>query len=1098
MSFEGFADADARAAVRTRLDDTLFVEAGAGTGKTTELVQRVVGLVRDRGRGLARIAAITFTEKAAAELRDRIRTELEREAARGDERCAAALVDVDDAPIQTLHAFAQRILLSFPLEAGLPPGFEVLGDTESAVAFTERWADALDDLLADPTLEPVIGPAFALGLTPVHLRALAEELHRHWDRLAEVAWPAAIERTSVDVTPVLATLDEALAATAACTAADDRLLGHLEGTVGPYRHQLARVAGGNAGNDTVGTDNELEVLAVLGDPFLRLSAPRWGRAPNWDAVPIEEVRERCARAEEARLAIVRRVQGEVLPPLLERLRRFTLDAAARRRSEGRLDFHDLLVLARDLLRHRPEVRAAVRDELDCILVDEFQDTDPLQVEIAVALAVDGDDGGPLPPWPDTAIAPGRLFFVGDPKQSIYRFRRADILLYQAVQARAAEGVVRLQQNFRSTAPLLAWVNATFTRLIGAGDTAGQPAYVPLAAVRPAAAVGPGVALLGGPSETAEAEAVRDEEAGEVAAVLAHARRSGWTVDGVPARWADMAVLLPTRTALPALERALDAAGIPYRVESRSLVWATDEVRELLAVLRAVDDPTDQVALLAALRTPAMACADDDLLAFRLAGGRWDIRRPGAEGLPLDHPVLAALAALHAWWERRWWLSVGELVDEVVRDRRLLELAFGHRRRRETWQRLRFVVDQARAWVEAGGATLRGFVRWADRQADEHAALVESVVPDRDDDAVRVMTVHAAKGLEFGIVVLAGLQGGGGPTVGAQLLWRDDGTPTVRVGPVAAGWTLGGFDEPAEVEDALRALEETRLLYVAATRARDHLVVSLHHKAGTSCAAADLWAQAADTEHLAVRLPPLPPPDPSGVEPLGLAPAPPPADLVERWEEARDEAVAARGRFPALAATEVARLIGPVDAEEEPEKEEPEADVPPWQRGRVGSAFGRAVHAVLQTVDLATGDGVEAAARAQAAAEGIPGRAGEVAHAVRAALRSPAAREATTGRSWRRGRCRRRRHPLPPPGRGLRGGPGGEPGSARGPLRAGVHGWGGAAAAAGAGAGRGSRAGCRTRSRAIPATTMTAPTTSRRWNGSSRKTTPAVMATTGTT
>ncbi|HEX2038562.1 MAG TPA: UvrD-helicase domain-containing protein [Acidimicrobiales bacterium] len=991
MTLDGFADADARVAVRTRLDDTLFVEAGAGTGKTAELVQRVVALVRERGRSLARIAAITFTEKAAAELRDRIRQALERAAAAGDERCRAAVEEIDEAPIQTLHAFAQRILAAHPLPAGLPPGFEVLGDTEAGVAFAERWAAALDDLLADPSAEPVVGPAFALGLTPAHLRALAWELHRQWDRLDGISWPAVAVRTPVDVAPVLAALDAAVGAAPGCTDADDRLLGHLEGTVLPYRDLLARMAA---------TGDELEVLAVLGDP-VRLVAPRLGRAPNW--LDVDDVRARCAAAEDARAAVVRRVQAEVLPPLLERLRRFTLEAAAARRRDGRVEFHDLLVLARDVLRARPDVRRAVRAELDHLLVDEFQDTDPLQVEIAVALAAAGDEGADLPPWHEAPLEPGRLFFVGDPKQSIYRFRRADILLYQQVQqaAEADGGLVRLSQNFRSTAPVLAWVNHVFGRLIGEGAAAGQPAYVPLAASRPAAPSGPGVALLGAPSEAADAEAVRELEASEVAAVLARARHEGWVVGDRPARYADIAVLLPTRTALPALERALDAAGIPFRIESRSLVWSTDEVRELLAVLRAVDDPTDQVALLAALRTPALGCADDDLLAFRLAGGRWDIRRPAADGLPVDHPVLAAMAALRGWWERRWWLSVDALVAEVVRDRRLLELAFAHRRRRETWQRLRFVVDQARAYVEGGGATLRGFVTWADRQADEHAALVETVVAEPDDDAVRVMTVHAAKGLEFGIVVLAGLHGGDGPTPGAQLLWGDDGRPVVRVGRAGAGWAVGDLAEVAAHEDALEALEATRLLYVAATRARDHLVVSLHHRQGTTCAAADLWAHAADADHLATRLVSLAPPDPSGEQPLALTPAPPPADIVQRWERARDEAVAARGRFPSLAATEAARrLAGAEAADEEPEKDEPEADAPPWQRGRVGTAFGRAVHAVLQTVDLVTGDGVDGAARAQAAAEGIPGRAPDVAHAVRTALRSQAAREAAASRSWR--------------------------------------------------------------------------------------------------
>ena len=1001
-------DEAARQAVRTRLDATLFVEAGAGTGKTTELVRRVVNLVR-AGASIARTAAITFTEKAAAELRDRIRIELERAAADGDEACSRAAVEVDDAAIQTLHGFAQRILSSHPVEAGLPPGFEVVGETESSVSFAERWKEALDALLADRTLEPVVAPAFALGLTPAHLRTVAWEFHRNWDRLRAPLGPTTVERQPVDPQPVLAALDRALAVAGSCTDPDDKLLAHLEGQVRPYRDLLARMAA---------TGDEIEVLAVLADGT-KLSGGRLGRAPVWcGGVPVAEVRELCDTAEQDRAPLVDGVKREVFPPLLERLRLFTLAGAEQRRLDGRLEFHDLLVLARDLLRTNGGVRLAVRSEFDRLLVDEFQDTDPLQIEVAVALAAADDAGGPLPPWPEVALEAGRLFFVGDPKQSIYRFRRADIVLYQQVQARiAGDGghageVVRLQQNFRSVEPVPAWVNHVFERLMGTGSQEGQPAYVPLDAAWPAPSgpeAGPAVAVLGGPTPAPDVEAVRQAEVADIATVVARAKADGWLVSDRdeggrrvhrPARYRDVAVLLPSRTALPALERALDDAGIPYRVESRSLVWSTAEVRDLLALLRAVDDPTDEVALVAALRSPALACGDDDLVSFHLAGGRWDHRHPGAESLPPDHPVLAGMAVLNRFWERRWWVPVSTLVDDVARELRLFELAFARRRQREWWHRLRFVVDQARAYVEAGGATLRGFLDWAEQQAEERSTVMESVVPEADDDAVRILTVHAAKGLEFPIAMLAGLHVGSGPGGGAQVLWGDGDVPAVRAGRKDARFETAGIDAALASEEALQALEDIRLLYVAATRARDHLVVSLHHKKGSTCAAAQLWPLVAEAPHLAVHLEGLVPPDATREAPLELAPLRPPADLVARWEEERAALVARHGRRRTLAATEAARVVAGVPVEGEPEKEEPEADAPPWQRGRAGTAFGRAVHAVLQTVDLATGDGLKGAAAAQAAAEGIPDRADDIARAVRNALLSPAAREATTGRSWR--------------------------------------------------------------------------------------------------
>ncbi|HVF74906.1 MAG TPA: UvrD-helicase domain-containing protein [Acidimicrobiales bacterium] len=1030
------SDEAAREAIRSRLDATLFVEAGAGTGKTTELVRRVVNLVR-AGGSMARIAAITFTEKAAAELRDRIRIELERAAAAGDDRCAAAVAEVDEAAIQTLHAFAQRILAAHPLDAGLPPGFEVVTETESSVSFSDRWSEQLDRMLADPALEPVVAPAFALGLTPAHLRLVAWELHRNWDRLHAPFGPDAVERRPVDAGPVLDALDNAVAALSSCADPDDKLYIHLDQQVRPYRDLLARM---------VATGDESEVLAVLADP--RKLTCRFGKAPNWcGGVTKAEAADRCSAADDARARLVTRVKREVFPPLLERLRRFTLAGAERRRVDGRLEFHDLLVLARDLLRANGEVRLAVRGELDHLLIDEFQDTDPLQIEIAVALAAAGDGGGPLPPWGDVAVEPGRLFFVGDPKQSIYRFRRADILLYQQVQARfGRDAVVRLQQNFRSTEPVLAWVNHAFTGLMGDGTTAGQPVYMPLDATWPATATGPSVALVGGPTDAPDIHTVREAEAADVATVVARAKADGWLVadrdDGGqrvhrPAQYRDMAVLLPTRTSLPALERALEGAGVPYRVESRSLVWSTAEVRDLLGLLRAVDDPTDEVALLTALRSPALACGDDDLLAFVLAGGRWDHRHPGADSLPADHPVLAGMATLRGFWERRWWASVSAVVEEAVRELRLLELAFASRRQREAWHRLRFVVDQARAYVEAGGATLRGFLDWAEQQADERSAVIESVVPESDDDAVRVMTVHAAKGLEFPIVVLAGLHSAGAPGAGTQVVWDDDGTAHVRAGREGARFETAGFESVAATEDVLQALEDVRLLYVAATRARDHLVVGVHHN-GPRCPAAEVWQQSQSAPHLAVYLEGLVPPDVTtadgldlGAEPIGeatnehsarldgsrpsrtndgvrrvtdprnsLTPTPPPADLVAQWETERAALVERHARFPSMAATDVAKKVAGVAVDDEPEKDEPEAEAPPWQRGRAGTAFGRAVHAVLQTVDLRTGEGADGAAAAQAAAEGIPDRAADVARAVRNALRSPAAQEAAAGRSWR--------------------------------------------------------------------------------------------------
>jgi len=455
------------------------------------------------------------------------------------------------------------------------------------------------------------------------------------------------------------------------------------------------------------------------------------------------------------------------------------------------------------------------------------------------------------------------------------------------------------------------------------------------------------------------------------------------------------VLLPTRATLPYLEHALEDAGVPARIESQSLVYATAEVQELLAILTAIDDPADEVAIVAALRAPAFACRDDKLLEFRDAGGRWDYRAPPPATLPSSHPVVEAMAALHRLHEQRWWDTVSETVERVVRERRLLELAVARPRPRDHWRRIRFVADAARAFADGGGTSLRGFVAWLTQQVDEEARAVEVVVPEPDDDAVRILTVHGSKGLEFPVVVLAGL----GVADRAQVppvLWSEDGRPEFRIGPRtrdtgAFRYLTPGYQARADHERAAAAAERTRLLYVGATRARDHLVVSLHHRITDTSSHASrlrepidalphLWQEPAAFE---APEPPLPHRAPVAID----------ADDGRAWAQERDARIAAARRRPVAAATALARVAAELSDRNLGKDDAADDELPAYRRGRAGTAVGRAVHAVLQTVDLRTGAGVEAAARAQALAEGVPEREAEIRALAEGALRAPVVRRA---------------------------------------------------------------------------------------------------------
>ena len=327
------------------------------------------------------------------------------------------------------------------------------------------------------------------------------------------------------------------------------------------------------------------------------------------------------------------------------------------------------------------------------------------------------------------------------------------------------------------------------------------------------------------SATAEAE--------EVAATVVRVVHEGWTVDDGaggwrPARLGDVTILVPARTSLPFLEDALDGAGIPFRAESSSLVYATRAVRDLLMVLRAVDDPTNYLHVVSALRTPLLACGDDDLFRFqRPRSGRWSYLADQPDDRPdATTRCQTGLAYLRALYDERHWLAPSELLDRIARDRRALELGFAEGRPRDVWRRLRFVIDQARAWSEATGGNLRQYLRWVELQAAEGARVAEAILPETDDDAVRIMTDPRRQGPR----VPRSPSSRACPPCPRRRRRAGRGRvpPERRRGlPVRRHVVTDEYVAWTPIDEQMSFHERIRLLYVACTRARDHLVVSLH-------------------------------------------------------------------------------------------------------------------------------------------------------------------------------------------------------------------------------------------------------------------------------
>lgn len=1033
-------DQDARDAVIDHRHRSLFVEAGAGAGKTHQLVARIVALVVHDDVPVGAVAAITFTEKAAAELRDRVREELGRHAADPQRpveaaRATRALVGLDAAAIGTLHGFAQRLLLAHPVEAGIPPLVEVLDEVASSVAFQERWVAMRRRLLDDPDTARSVLLARALGVPLDRLADLAAALDDNWDLLHAQLPDASAGPPGPLADRIAAVVHEARAAAAVAAVGPpgDTMVQRLT-QIGAWAERVDAAPG------------EAAALELLAD------APSWavgtcGRAADWDRVgrssdgdrtpPLAQVRAQVVHLGER----VQRVRAAVADAVARHLTGVVghevLLAADERRRAGTLQFHDLLVLAR-LVVQQPDVRRTVHQQYRHLLLDEFQDTDPIQLDLAVRIAAPPEAEGTS--WADLPVAPGRLFVVGDPKQSIYRFRRADVGLYQDAARRSAADRVDLSANFRSAPVVVQWVNDTFAPMF-ASSGAGQVPFATQVAIRADSPVG-SVRVIDLPCVlpgTTFARELMAAEADQVAATIAAMHRDGTEViDGArrrPMRLGDVAVLVPTRTSLDHLLAALDRHGLDARVDASSLVYEAPEIRDLLLALRAVDDPSDGFTLVHALRSTLYGCTDPDLVRYRHHGGTFHLLAPAPDH-PEALPVAEAITHLRSLHHAGTWLEPGALLERLATERMSFEAAVVSGRPRDAWRRLRFVIDQARAWSDTTGGSLRQYLQWVAAQATPGARVVETVLPETDHDAVRILTVHAAKGLEFPVVAVSGCTTAPRTQRGpVQVLWHE-GRVAVRLGKDVSDTT---YEEQRPIDEQLSHDERVRLLYVACTRARDHLVVSAVRKTSTTtaatkkgapaapkpdagCSLAELVARHAPAAHRVAAVDPGRGTHESGTGGTGASTHPAP-DLLghvealppfEQWDRERAEAVARAARQRTVGATTLAHGWVPGhptptddgDDDRDPDvdpglaKAPRDLDLPPWRRGRYGTAVGRAVHGSLQLVDLATAAGLDGAVAAQCAAEGVEHLAHVVHALAAAALRHPVVQEAAALPHWR--------------------------------------------------------------------------------------------------
>ena len=861
------ADEAARRRIREALDESQLVEAAAGTGKTTVLVERLVAILEEGVGRVDGLAAVTFTRKAAGELKLRLREELDKRlialraegaADRRTRNLEAAISRLEEASIGTIHSLCAEILRERPVEAGVDPGFGELAEDEAPRLFNRAFRSWIEEQLE--------------SMPPGLRRELARLTAGPWspqraplDRLRDTAWrlvewrdfPSSWRRPDFDREAQLGDLAlrvERLADLLRHGRRGDILRRGLDRVV-ELAAWIARArelgasgpnGGGAAADGGEAVQDQLEARLV--DLQRRLSgygAPRKGRGGFAEGVARDQVWELWQRLAERLEAFVAAANADLAALLHDELAVAVERYEEAKSSLGKLDFHDLLIKARDLLRSDGTVRAHLQRRYSHLFIDEFQDTDPLQAEILLLLAADSPEQGD---WREVRPAAGKLFVVGDPKQSIYRFRRADVVLYHDVKEMlAARGVevLHLTTSFRSVAPIQRLVNRAFAPLMTGDHDAGSADYIALGEHREPIPGQPAVIALPpprpyGPRNLSNREIEACQPYATVEFVRWLIEDSGFEVE-VPdpdrpghrtrsrVRPRDVCLLFRrflswNRDTSREYVRGLEAVGIPHLLLGARSFHEREEVEALRSALKAVEWPDDDLSVYATLRGGLFAFDDELLLLFKARYGTWHPlrgpRRARDDGEPPGEfrslvEVLEFLAELH---RRRNYRPIVRTVQEVLAKPRAQASMALRPAGNQVLGNAQRVCDLARRYELAGGRSFRGFVEQLDEEA-ERPASTQAPVVEEDAEGVRIMTVHTAKGLEFPVVILADMTAG--LSRGAERTVRpEDGLCAMRL----LGLSPQELLDAKEIEDRREEAEGVRVAYVAATRARDLLVV----------------------------------------------------------------------------------------------------------------------------------------------------------------------------------------------------------------------------------------------------------------------------------
>lgn len=841
MTEDKLKDSESRRRIREDLDHSLLVEAAAGTGKTSELVRRIVAILREGRAETDEIVAVTFTRKAAGELKLRVRERLDRARnlvghANELDNLERAIARLEEAHIGTIHSFCAELLRERPVEANVDPDFEELAEDELPQLFDQAFRPWIESRLSDPPL----------GIRRVLSRSMISDWGRSspLEQLKSAAlkfldwrdYGASWEKRPFERKREIDQLIEMSSTLASMSANASDRSDELYRSLRPVRDFQSWVEKSDKEHS-----RNYEILEGFLLQLARELSTGLNRRMGRGKFSAEFTRVEVLGFRESFLETLEGFQtraGADLACLLQaELEDLLASYEAHKTRTGKLDFTDLLLKARDVVRSNREIRAYFQSRFSHIFVDEFQDTDPLQAELLLLLSSDSPE---IDDWNEVTPISGKLFLVGDPKQSIYRFRRADVILYEEIKERlTSRGVdlVHLNQSFRSLAPIQELVNAAFGPEMQGRRERGEPDYISLDEFRQPEDDRPSVVVLPAPhpygirniSNLAIAESQSEAIAAFVNWLL---RESDWKISNPEAPEKQVQVE-PQNVAIlfrrfvswgsdvtKPYARALEARGLPHVLVGSRSFHEREEVETVRAALVAIEYPDDELALYATLRGSLFSLPDALLFRFKSdLGVLSPFLKNSGEHAQEYRQVFEALSFLRQLHCKRNQQPFVRTIHELMRFTRFhAALALrpaGH----QVLANVQRICDLARNFELAGTVSFRSFVEYLENEAANPSGGQGPVV-EEGVEGIRLMTVHRAKGLEFPVVILADM------TCGLKATRPDRYIDSTR--DLAALSVLGcrpwELLENEKLESARDSAEGIRIAYVAATRARDLLVV----------------------------------------------------------------------------------------------------------------------------------------------------------------------------------------------------------------------------------------------------------------------------------